>query len=143
MAVSGGFVETHMQSPAPPVVPRPPSPCFLFACWDGPGSAPLRVRDLDGHLAHVEAHWRRYVIAGPMRDPGGQAIVGSLFLVLAEDVDNAWALMRGDPYVTNGMYARIDVRHFTQSIGLAIGGKIWDSPDAIRHRATGGAAQGS
>jgi uncharacterized protein YciI len=132
-----------MQSDAPPTVPRPEGDCFLFACWDSPGSAPLRTRDLDGHLAHVEAHWRRYVVAGPMREPGGDALVGSLFLVLAPDVDAAWALMRGDPYVANGMYARIDVRHFTRSIGLAVGGKIWDSADAIRHRAAGGAPGGS
>lgn len=125
---------------APPTVPRSARPCFLFACWDGPDGAALRARDLDGHLAHVEKHWRRYVVAGPLRDPGGDALVGSLFLVLADDVDDAWALMRGDPYITNGQYARVDVRHFTQSIGAAIGGKIWENADAIRPRAAGGPA---
>jgi uncharacterized protein YciI len=131
-----------MQSDAlpavPPTVPRASQPCFVFACWDGPQSASRRVADLDGHLAHVERHWRSYVVAGPMRDPGGEAIVGSMFLVLADTIEDAWALMKGDPYVTNGMYGRIDVHHLTQSIGLAVGGKIWDSWDAIRDRAAGG-----
>lgn len=123
-----------------PTVPRADSPCFLFLCWDGHGSGPLRSRDLDGHLAHVETHWTRYVIAGPLRAPGEEALVGSMFLVLAPDLEDAWALMRGDPYVTNGQYARIEARHFTQSIGRAIGGKIWESADAIRARAAGGPA---
>jgi uncharacterized protein YciI len=127
-----------MQSDTPPTVPRAARACFVFACWDGPDSAARRVADLNGHLAHVERHWRRYVVAGPMRDPDGDVIVGSMFLVLADTVEDAWALMKGDPYIESGMYARIDVRHFTQAIGLAVGGKIWDSWDTIRDRAAGG-----
>jgi uncharacterized protein YciI len=125
----------------PPTVPRASQPTFLFLCWDGPDAAALRTRDLDGHLAHVEAHWRRYVVAGPMRNPGEDALCGSMFIVLAPDLEAAWALMRGDPYIANGQYARIEVRDFTQSIGLAVGGKIWDSADSIRHRAAGGPSQ--
>jgi hypothetical protein len=111
-------------------------------CWDGPDAAALRLRDLDGHLAHVEKHWRNYVIAGPMREPGGERLIGSLLLVLAEDEAAAWAICRGDPYFTNGQFAEVQVKHFTQSIGLAIGGKIWESADAIRARAAGGPADG-
>lgn len=125
----------------PPTVPRLPS-LFQFLCWDGPDSAGRRVADLDGHLAHVEANWTRYLVAGPMRAPDAEAIIGSMFLVFADTADDAWALMKGDPYITNGQYARIDVHHATASIGTAVGGKIWESADAIRHRATGGAVGG-
>jgi uncharacterized protein YciI len=107
-------------------------------CWDGPDAAELRVRDLDGHLAHVEKHWRRYVIAGPMREPGGTRLIGSLLLILAETAEEAWSICEGDPYFTNGQFKSVDVKHFTQSIGTAIGGKIWDSADGLRTRAAGG-----
>jgi uncharacterized protein YciI len=111
-------------------------------CWDGPDAATLRVRDLDGHLAHVEKHWRSYVIAGPMREPGGDKLIGSLLLVLAETIDEAWSICRGDPYFTNGQFKSVEVKNFTQSIGTAIGGKIWESADALRARAAGGPAIG-
>jgi uncharacterized protein YciI len=122
----------------PPLAPRQAKPTWLFVCHDGPDAAALRVAHLNGHLAHVEAHWRAYVTAGPLRTPGETALSGSAFLVIADTVEAAWALMRGDPYVTCGLYERIEVKEMTMSIGAYPGGKIWESADAIRHRATGG-----
>lgn len=131
-----------MTAPPPPTVARAPTPYWLFICHDGPEAPALRTRDLDGHLAHVEAHWTRYLVAGPLREPGADALNGSMFIVSAETVEDAWALMRADPYITNGQYARIDVRHVTASIGVAVGGKIWADAQSIRHRAAGGDPSG-
>jgi hypothetical protein len=125
-----------------PTVPRQVKPCFAVICWDGPDAEHLRARDLDGHLKHVERSWRRYVIAGPMREPGGEKLIGSLLLVLADSAEDALDVCRGDPYFTNGQFRSVEVRHFTQSIGLAIGGKIWDNADSIRARASGGPPDG-
>lgn len=123
---------------APPHVPRLEEKCFLVICRDGPGSAAARKEYLKGHLDHVEAHWTRYVTAGPIREPGGENLVGSIFLVLARDLGDAKALMEGDPYITCGMYESIDYKEFSNSIGQYIGGKIWESAEAIAHRAAGG-----
>jgi uncharacterized protein YciI len=107
-------------------------------CRDGPGAALLRGEHLDGHLAHVERNWRRYVTAGPIREPGADALVGSVFLVMADSLEDAESLMKGDPYISCGMYHSIEYKELTNSIGLFIGGKIWESADAVRHRAAGG-----
>lgn len=125
-----------------PTVPRSPKPCFAVIGWDGPDADRLRARDLEGHLAHVEKHWRRYVVAGPMREPGGERLIGSLLLVLAESAEDAWNLCRQDPYFTNGQFKSVEVKHFTQSIGLAIGGKIWENAQSIRALAAGGPPDG-
>lgn len=125
----------------PPHVPRIDGKCFLIICRDGPGAAALRATHLDGHLRHVEQHWKRYVTAGPIREPGGEQIIGSVFLVLAPDKADAEKLMRGDPYITCGMYQTMDYAEFTNSIGLFPGGKIWPNADAVRHRAAGGPTQ--
>lgn len=126
------------KSEPPPTVPRQDVPTWLFICRDGPDAAALRIANLDGHLAHVEANWTRYVVAGPLRAPGAEALSASAFIVIAPTVEDAWNVMRGDPYVTSGQYATIEVSQMTMSIGLYPGGKIWESADAIRHRATGG-----
>lgn len=123
---------------APPHVARQSQPCFLVLCRDNPDYVHLRMEHLDGHLEHVENHWRRYVVAGPLREPGGDQIIGSAFLVLADTVDDAKALMNADPYITSDLYASVEYRDMTLSIGQFVGGKIWDSPEAIRHRALGG-----
>jgi uncharacterized protein YciI len=102
----------------------------LFLCWDGPGADALRDRDLEAHLAHAEAHWRSLLVAGPMKE--GDRIVGSLFMVLAETEEAAWALMRQDPYFTNGQYREVAVRPFTPGIGMALGGRIWPDASALR-----------
>jgi len=130
-----------MQAPildTPPHVEKDATPVFLFVCKDGPTAPAARVAQLTGHLAHVEANWRRYIVAGPMRRPGETAICGSYFLLRATDVDEAWSIMRGDPYVTSDLYAEIEVTDVTPSIGLWVGGKIWADPASIAHRANGG-----
>jgi uncharacterized protein YciI len=123
---------------APPHVPRDETSLFLFVCKDGSAGPARRVEHLEGHLAHVETHWRRYVVAGPMRRPGETALSGSYFLVRAADVDDAWSVMRGDPYITSDLYAEVEVTEVTPSIGLWVGGKIWADAASIAHRATGG-----
>lgn len=122
----------------PPFVPRPKQTCYLVICRDGPDSAEPRGTHLKGHLDHVEKYWTRYITAGPIRDPGAEALVGSVFLVLADDLEDAKALMAGDPYITSGMYETITYNEFSNSIGQYIGGKIWESAEAIAHRAAGG-----
>jgi uncharacterized protein YciI len=129
-----------------PTVTRPATPCFLVIghdIEDAGDAARLRAEHLDGHLAHVEAHWRRYVTAGPIRTPGETRITGSSFLVLAADEADARRLMEADPYFTCGLYARVEVYAQTLAIGAYLGGKTWASADAVRHLAAGGPAAGA
>ncbi|WP_291075353.1 YciI family protein [Hyphomonas sp.] len=122
----------------PNTVPRVDQPCFLVICRDGPNSAAPRRDHLKGHLDHVEKHWERYITAGPIREPGKEELVGSVFLVLAESLEDAQALMNGDPYLTCGMYESIEYKEFTNAIGRFIGGKTWESAEAVAHVAAGG-----
>lgn len=127
-----------------PTVQRPETPCFLILAHDGEDAdraARLRAEHLDGHLAHVETHWRRYVTAGPIRAPGEARIIGSSFLVMAETAADARALMDADPYFTCGLYGRVEVYAQTLAIGEYLGGKTWDSAEAVRHLAAGGERQ--
>ncbi len=124
----------------PPVVQRRKEKCFLVVCRDGPDSSAPRKRHLDGHLKHVEDNWRSYVTAGPIREPGDEQIVGSVFLVLSNSLEEAKTLMNGDPYLTCGMYQSIEYSELTNSIGLFPGGKIWEDAESIRDRTTGGSA---
>lgn len=122
----------------PAVVPRPEKGVFAVWCEDNPASA-ASVRDsaLDGHLAYIEKHFHRYLVAGPMRRGGEELISGSLLVVLAETEAEARDLIEGDPYVQCGLYENIEYRRLTPAAGDWIGGVIWASADALRNVGTG------
>ncbi len=119
-----------------PTVPRIDGEVFLVIARDAPGSAELRDRELDAHLEYVEKRCDQYLICGPMREPGEEALVGSFFLLVAENETAARALIEGDPYVEAGTYASIEVKSAVASAGRFIGGVIWESADAIRAKAS-------
>ena len=104
---------------------------FMFTCLDGKKTLPLREKHLFGHLDHIEAHNEKYRVAGPMRRSADGEIFGSFFIVEADNEDEAWALMKGDPYISSDMYEAIIVNHFVPACGDLLGGVIWDQ-DEIR-----------
>ena len=115
-----------------PTVPRIDGSVFLVLCWDGPGSAESRNRVLEGHLDYVEQHYDKYLVCGPLRNPGQDELIGSFFLVNAPSAEEAEALVSGDPYVKSGMYAEIRVQEAVAAGGRFMGGVIWESAEAIR-----------
>jgi uncharacterized protein len=137
----GVWLEVGQMDAEVPLVERPARACFMVCAWDGPDAARLRDRDLEEHLAHVEAHWQDYLIAGPLRHPGQDGLCGSLLLVFADTEAGARELIEADPYFSNGQYTRVEITHFVPSIGTAIGGKIWPSASALRNRTGGTGAQ--
>ncbi|MEO1135383.1 MAG: YciI family protein [Pseudomonadota bacterium] len=122
----------------PAVMPRSEKGVFAVWCEDNPaGAASIRESALDGHLAYIEKHFHRYLVAGPMRRGDQELICGSLLVVLAETEAEARELIEGDPYVQCGLYQNIEYRRLTPAAGDWIGGVIWPSADALRNVATG------
>lgn len=112
-------------------VARLKKPTFMFTCLDGEKTPPLREKHLFGHLDHIEANNEHYRVAGPMRHSADGDIFGSFFLVEAETEEQAWDVMRGDPYISSDMYESVTVCHFAPACGQWLGGVIWDQ-DEIR-----------
>ena len=115
-----------------PTVPRFPGRVFLVHGQDAPGTARLRLDHLEGHLAHVERHWERYVVAGPVRPAPRGDIIGSVLLVIAEDEEDARALCDRDPYFTCGLFETVTVLAFTPALGRFLGGVTWADAEAVR-----------
>ncbi|MEO1247014.1 MAG: YciI family protein [Pseudomonadota bacterium] len=119
-----------------PTVPRIDGAVFLVLAYDGLGSEAARDAELEAHLDYVERHYERYLVCGPLRNPGEEPLIGSFFLVQADTADDAEALVSGDPYVKSGMYAEIRVQEATAAGGRFMGGVIWESAEAIRAAAS-------
>ena len=117
-------------------VPRLEGRTFLVTAYDGPNSAETRQSALDGHLDYVEKHCDRYLVCGPIRKPDDSGLMGSFFLIEAEDAADARAFLDGDPYMASGMYETVTVHEVTAAGGRFMGGVIWESADAVRHKAS-------
>lgn len=114
-----------------PTVSRIDSNVFLVVGWDNEDSAGLRDEHMVGHLQYVEKHCDRYLIAGPLSEPGTAPLVGSFFLVAADTADAARELVAGDPYVKNGLYRALHIHAATPAVGRLLGGVIWESAEAL------------
>lgn len=88
---------------------------FVLIGWDGPRGRELRRRVREGHLANLRplADDGRIRFAGPLLDDDGEP-VGSVIVFGAEDRAAAEALLRADPYVTEGVFERWELHRTRQ-----------------------------
>ena len=119
-----------------PTVARVEEEVYLILAYDAEDSEGIRDRELAGHLDYVERNCDQYLVAGPLRDPGAESLIGSFFLVAAENADAAQALVAGDPYVSNGLYRELIVHAAVPAVGRFMGGVIWETADEVRGRAS-------
>jgi uncharacterized protein YciI len=78
--------------------------------------AELRAATRPAHLEWAAGLGERLRMAGPLLSEDG-AMIGSLFLVEAEDLASAQALAAEDPYAKAGVFARVDIRETRWLIG--------------------------
>lgn len=112
-----------------------PSLVWLVICTDGPDAPRLRDLLIGDHLRHVEQHYDRIALAGPMPQGPEGGFSASLFMVKADSAEAAEAFIRTDPYHAGGVYAACEVRPFNAVFGHWFGGKVWDSIEGAEARA--------
>jgi uncharacterized protein YciI len=84
---------------------------FVIIGHDAPDARERRPAVRPAHLAHLEpvARAGRVRLAGPLLDRSG-----SLIVLEAASLAEAWALVARDPYVTEGIFNRVEVKPFEQ-----------------------------
>jgi hypothetical protein len=84
---------------------------FVIIGHDAPDAKEKRPRLRPQHLAHLGelARAGRIPLAGPFTDG-----TGSLIVVEADSLEAVWRLVAADPYVTGGVFNRVDVKPFRQ-----------------------------
>ena len=84
---------------------------FVIIGHDAPDGAARRPAVRPAHLAHLRplSEAGRVKLAGPFLDK-----TGSLIVVEAGSAAEVWALVARDPYVTEGVFNRVEVKPFAQ-----------------------------
>lgn len=94
-------------------------PNFVAMCADKPNSAAVRTAARDAHLSYIEGAKDRILLIGPLLDEDDQ-VVGSLFLVEAEDIVAARAFVENDPFSKAGLFASIVMSRFRTHLGTLL-----------------------
>jgi len=94
---------------------------YMIHGEDVANSADKRAQARPAHLARVQQiiDAGRMILAGPLPnidspDPGPAGMGGSLIVAEFESLAAAKAWIEADPYVTQGVFARVTVKPFKQ-----------------------------
>ncbi len=103
---------------------------FILVCLDGENTEDIRRDHMFGHLDHIEKYNDLYRVAGPLKSDDGD-FYGSFFMVVADSEEEARSIIKGDPYVTSGLFKTITAYPFIPACGQWMGGVTWDQ-DVVR-----------
>ena len=84
---------------------------YVIIGHDAPEAREKRPQVRPAHLAHLDplARAGRIRLAGPLLDR-----TGSLIVLEADSLAEVWAPVARDPYVTEGVFNRVEVKPFQQ-----------------------------
>jgi uncharacterized protein len=89
---------------------------FVAICPDVENGLARRMAVREQHLAYVRSLPADFIkLAGPFLDAAGE-MCGSMFIFEAEDRAAVEAYFAQDPYVTGGVFARVEIRPFRVTI---------------------------
>ncbi|MFV2089215.1 MAG: YciI family protein [Pseudomonadales bacterium] len=89
---------------------------FVMICEDKPDSLELRLANRENHLAYIGTRSDGIRLAGPMLSDDGEGMVGSLFIIEADSIEDVRDMNANDPYTRAGLFANVTIRPFRQVV---------------------------
>jgi uncharacterized protein len=93
---------------------------FVIHALDKPGALDVRLARYDAHkafLADPSPYGIRIVMSGPLTTDDGKKMIGSLFLVEADDRAAVESFNRADPFYEAGIWERVTITGFQRRQG--------------------------
>lgn len=89
---------------------------FAIHCLDHADALPRRLAHYEAHKAYLAQARVRTVISGPLMSDDGERMIGSLFVVEADDRAAVEAFNAADPFRRNGVWDRISIQVFSKRV---------------------------
>ena len=96
---------------------------YAIVAEDVPNSGEIRQAVRPAHLERIEQLVAdgRVIVAGPFPaidspDPGPAGVSGSLIVAEFDSLEDARAWIAADPYVTEGVFAKVSVKPFLKTV---------------------------
>ena len=93
-------------------------PLFVVHAIDKAETGPaIRAENRPAHLEWARTMGDKLRVGGPLLSEDGKQMIGSLLIIEHDSLDALNAHLQTDPYVTGGLFERVDVRPFKWLIG--------------------------
>lgn len=89
---------------------------FIIHCLDKAGALPTRLARYESHKAYLSSSPTKIVISGPLLADDGETMIGSLFLVDADDRAAVENFHRNDPFFKAGVWDQADIHPFLKRV---------------------------
>ena len=89
---------------------------FIIFGIDKPGVADKRAEVMQAHIEYLNAGPIKNVVSGPLTSDDGADIVGSFYLVEAENRQAVDAFQKDDPLVQADIWETVEVRAFNKRV---------------------------
>jgi uncharacterized protein YciI len=93
---------------------------FVIHALDKPGALPIRLAHYDAHkkfLSDTSAFGVKIVMSGPLVADDGETMIGSMFIVEADNRAAAEAFNRADPFHAAGNWETVTITGFLRRQG--------------------------
>ena len=97
--------------------------CVLH-CLDHPDAGEVRAANRPAHLEFARGR-DEIRMAGPLLSTDGGQMIGSMFVLEVDDIEQARAFNAEDPYTHAGLFQRVEVHPFRWLLGDGV-----SKPDA-------------
>jgi uncharacterized protein YciI len=95
-------------------------PLFVIHALDHQNALPIRLEHYAAHRAYVEsaeAGGARVVLSGPLQSDDGEMMIGSLFIIEAENRESVAAFTAADPFTIQGVWETVTIARFHKRKG--------------------------
>lgn len=95
-------------------------PLFAVHALDRPGTLATRLLYYAAHRAFIESNDEfgvEIVLSGPLQSPDGETMIGSLFLIAAENQEAVTKFVHADPFAIHHVWETTSITRFHRRKG--------------------------
>lgn len=95
-------------------------PLFAVHALDRPDALATRLLHYAAHRAFIESddeHGVKITLSGPLQSPDGESMIGSLFLIAAENQEAVTKFVHADPFAVHAVWQSISITRFHRRKG--------------------------
>lgn len=85
---------------------------YVVHCLDHPGFVEKRLENYDAHKAYLGAADITIVVSGPLLADDEETMIGSMFLLEANSLEEVEAFHKNDPFYAAGIWEKVSIRPF-------------------------------
>ena len=89
---------------------------YVIHCLDHEGSVQKRLDNYDDHKAYLASAAIKTLVSGPLLADDETTMIGSCFLLEADNLSEVEAFNRNDPFAKIGLWKTVSIRPFAKRV---------------------------